>query len=120
MFRLLLVTVPSDWLLGCQKDCFQDSLECKVCLVKPQVGISISCVCVILLLPDSFLSRLCLLVVMPPKKDERLTKTGLRLQKKLDKLRAKEREEVRILSISVLPIPRIVLIFPLTGEEDCK
>lgn len=116
MFRLLLVTVPSDWLLGCQKDCFQDSLECKVCLVKPQVGISISCVCVILLLPDSFLSRLCLLVVMPPKKDERLTRTGL----KLDKLRAKEREEVRILSISVLPIPRIVLIFPLTGEEDCK
>ena len=53
---------------------------------------------------------------MPPKKDERLTRTGL----KLDKLRAKEREEVRILSISVLPIPRIVLIFPLTGEEDCK
>ena len=109
--------MPSDWLMDCQKDCFQDSLECKVCLVKPQVGISISCVCVNLILCDSFLCS-DLLVVMPPKSDDwwltyrgrgekkkldkqeaKESEEDLREKKKLDKQEAKEREEVRIFSI---------------------
>ena len=92
--------MPIDWLVDCQKDCFQDSLECKVCLVKPQVGISISCVFVNIILCDSFLCRVLLLVVMPPKSDDWWqTCRGRKEKKKLDKQEAKEREEVRIFSI---------------------
>ena len=88
--------------MGCQgdwcQDCFQDSPECKVYLVKPQVGVIISylCVCVILRDPFSFL-YFYLLVVLPPKtNDWWQTYRGRRDKNKGERM---WREEVRIFSI---------------------
>ena len=95
-------------------DYFQDSLECKVCQVKPQVGISISNLWVCVILFDSlfFVWSVYLLVVMPPKKDCLQTEEMLmetEAEKKMFKKQAKDREDVRIFSILLFLISLLCL-----------